>query len=96
MTKNIEALAKIGEKVILKGLNDSLNQVVISLTLREQSYGPDWKMDIRYNAEVYRKEKDRAVKLGLDVSSYEEEFSRVNKRYLEITGENLLVEGDKK
>jgi hypothetical protein len=87
MTKDIEALAKIGERVVFDRLNNSLNELTRELAFREQDERHEWVTGFKIKAELYTKIRNDAVNLGLDVSKYEEEFSRLDKKYSELTGE---------
>jgi hypothetical protein len=91
MEKNIEALAQIGEWVMLEKLNDALNGLTKELAFRTQDLRHEWETGFKKMAELYTKIKDEAVNLGLDVSDYECEFSKLSKRYSEIAKKDLII-----
>jgi hypothetical protein len=91
MTKNIEALAKIGEQVVFNKLNDSLNKLTRELVYREQDLRHEWETGFKIKAKLYAQIRNEAIGFGLDISNYEEEFSRLNKKYLELIKKETIV-----
>jgi hypothetical protein len=91
MTKDIEALAKIGEQVVFGKLNNSLNELTRELAFREQDSRHEWETGFKIKAELYIQIRNQAFNLGLNVLHYEAEFSRLNKRYSELTKKELIT-----
>jgi len=86
MTKDIEALAKIGEQVVLNKLDNSINELTRELVYREQDSRHEWEEGFRTKSKLYQEERDNAINLGLDVSYYEKEFFELTDKYSKITG----------
>lgn len=90
MGKDIGALAKIGEEVVLSRLSGSLNNITNGLILRREDLrGDNWKYEFKEGVKSYKENRDKAVSLGLDISDYEKEFSELVDSYSKITGEIL-------
>jgi len=87
--KDIEALAKIGEKIVLGKLSNSLNIITNGLAFRKEDLRDRWKSEFKRGVESYKEERDKAISLGLDISDYEKEFLGLTNRYSEITGEKI-------
>jgi len=88
MTKNIEALAKIGEETVLGKLKDSAGVLNYQFEFNEKHPNNYWKHNFRLGAFFYREKRKEATELGLDVSMYDLEFSKAITKYVELTGEN--------
>jgi hypothetical protein len=90
MAKDIEGLAKIGEELLLQRLNLS----VFVLDQRLDDVGNSqisWKDNFRNGIYIYRKIRNHATSLGLDVSEYDKKILALTELYSKITGEMKFI-----